>query len=251
MSFLNCQSSQISMCIYKHLCVWQLASWLTCGWFQTVGSLRDQLKFSISQGTWKSSEVIIQLTHLKSGAWNRELWFFSSHWTTVQWVVQTSGPKMLSKIQVTNIRSLLIILHTHTPLLEQKQENCFPSQMHHFLKGGQFNTKKNNFSSTCVSSPSGNSLSFPKKKKRERDGYNLRIYTSKNLIFMKISSLWNSHYPSCAHMVFSSLTNSHVGITDLTCSKGEGHSFPFLPHTVHQDAHLEELWIIGCSLFKC
>ena len=188
MSFLNCQSSQISMCIYKHLCVWQLASWLTCGWFQTVGSLRDQLKFSISQGTWKSSEVIIQLIHLKSGAWDRELWFFSSHWTTVQWVVQTFGPKMLSKIQVTNIRSLLIILHTHTPLLE----HCFPSQMHHFLKGGQFNTKKEQLLFNLCVITIWEQLKFKKKKKRE--GYNLRICMSKNLIFMKIPSLWNSHY---------------------------------------------------------
>ena len=245
-----------------------------------VGSLRDQLKFSISQGSWKPSEVIIQLTHLKRGLGQRTLIFqFTLDQSLTHGLIQTFGPKMLSKIQVTNIKSLLMILHT--PLLEQKQENCFPhregngiplqysclenpmdrgawkapwgrwgsdtterlhfhfslscigegngsplqcsclknprdgeawwaavygvaqsqtrlkwlstsfpSQVHHFLKGGQFN----NFSSICMSSLSGNSLSFQKKKKKKREGYNLRIYISKSLIFMKISSLWNSHY---------------------------------------------------------
>ena len=39
-------------------------------------------------------------------------------------------------------------------------------------------------------------------------------------------------------MAFSPLTNSHVGIADLTCCKGEG-TFTILPHTARQDAHLE------------
>lgn len=52
---LNCQSSQISMCIQKHLCVWQQVS-LANLWLVPDGRQpEDQLKFSISQGSWKPS----------------------------------------------------------------------------------------------------------------------------------------------------------------------------------------------------
>ena len=55
-------------------------------------------------------------------------------------------------------------------------------------------------------------------------------------------------------MAFSSLTNSHVEIADLTCSKGEGHSLPFLPHSAHQDAHLErtvKYWMLTLQVLVC